>query len=333
MDDRINDPMLRPLFDAHDEETVQAALGTIIGQSTHTIRKLLQGYIHPYGELQPEDADDVASAVTVRLLRKLRACTTGTEEPILQLPAYVARQTLNAVNDHLRARFPLRARLKNRLRYVLKHDRRLALWASANGMTAGLARFRDTPPSPVAHPITRFTATRPMLEQNRTAEALVAILTSIGRPLLFDDLVRMVVDLWNVTDSRPATLESTVMADTRFDPHEEIDRRRYLQSLWIEIRELRPQQRAALLLNLRDAGGTNGLALFVLSRIASLEEIADVLGSTPAKLAEMWRELPLDDLTIAEMLGLTRQQVINLRSAARARLARRMSAHQRKPSQ
>jgi len=333
VDDRINDPMLRPLFEARDEESVQAALGSIIVQSTPTIRKLLQGYVHPNGELQPEDADDVASAVTVRLLRKLRACTTGTEEPIVQLPAYVARQTLNALNDHLRARFPLRTRLKNRLRYVLNHDRRLALWNTSSGMTCGLTRMRGASPSSIAQPLTRFSATHAMLDANRPGDSLFAILTSIARPLLFDDLVRTAAELWNVTDARPATLEHTMMADTRSDPLEEIDRRRYLQTLWAEIRELRPQQRAALLLNLRDAGGTNGLALFVLSRIASLQDIAETLGVSQERLSELWRELPLDDLTIAGMLGLTRQQVINLRSAARARLARRMSPDRRKPNQ
>jgi hypothetical protein len=34
--------------------------------------------------------------------------------------------------------------------------------------------------------------------------------------------------------------------------------------------------------------------------------------------------LPLDDATIAGLLGLTRQQVINLRKSARERLARRL---------
>jgi hypothetical protein len=41
-------------------------------------------------------------------------------------------------------------------------------------------------------------------------------------------------------------------------------------------------------------------------------------------LDELWDELPLDDLKIAARLGMTRQQVINLRKSARARLARRM---------
>ncbi len=41
------------------------------------------------------------------------------------------------------------------------------------------------------------------------------------------------------------------------------------------------------------------------------------------RLARLWNDLPLDDITLAGHLGLTRQQVINLRSDARRRLARR----------
>jgi hypothetical protein len=42
----------------------------------------------------------------------------------------------------------------------------------------------------------------------------------------------------------------------------------------------------------------------------------------------LWKELPLDDLTIAGRLGATRQQVINLRKSARARLVRRLGRSQ-----
>jgi hypothetical protein len=44
------------------------------------------------------------------------------------------------------------------------------------------------------------------------------------------------------------------------------------------------------------------------------------------ELARMWNDLPIDDMRIATRLGIKRQQVINLRKAARARLARRLVA-------
>jgi hypothetical protein len=42
------------------------------------------------------------------------------------------------------------------------------------------------------------------------------------------------------------------------------------------------------------------------------------------RLASLWNDLPIEDVEIAEHLGVTRQQVINLRKVARERLARRM---------
>jgi hypothetical protein len=39
---------------------------------------------------------------------------------------------------------------------------------------------------------------------------------------------------------------------------------------------------------------------------------------------ELWSELPLEEARIAELLQLTRQQVINARKSARNRLTRRL---------
>jgi len=94
--------------------------------------------------------------------------------------------------------------------------------------------------------------------------------------------------------------------------------------LWREIAALPPRQRTALLLNLRDRDGLNALALFVLVGVTTIGDLASATGLTVERLWTIWDELPLDDLTIAGMLGVTRQQVINLRKSARERLARRV---------
>ena len=87
-----------------------------------------------------------------------------------------------------------------------------------------------------------------------------------------------------------------------------------------------PRQRAALLLNLRDEGGRGIVDLWLIIGIATPESMARVLEMETEKFAEVWTELPLDDNRIAVLLGLTRQQVINLRKSARERLARRVRA-------
>jgi len=55
-----------------------------------------------------------------------------------------------------------------------------------------------------------------------------------------------------------------------------------------------------------------------------MNQIAEVLEMLPEKFAELWNDLPIDDAAIAQRLGITRQQVINLRKSARERLGRRM---------
>jgi hypothetical protein len=102
------------------------------------------------------------------------------------------------------------------------------------------------------------------------------------------------------------------------------ERRTYLVRLWEEIRKLPPRQAAALLLNLRDGQGRNAAALLPLTGIATLREMATAVGLSPESLAGLWNRLPLEDTGLAEILGVTRQQVINLRKSARERLARRM---------
>jgi len=100
-----------------------------------------------------------------------------------------------------------------------------------------------------------------------------------------------------------------------------------LARLWEEIRQLPPRQAAALMLNLRDDQGRNALILLPLTGIATLRDIARILDMPPERFAEIWSSLPLEDSAIAEILDVTRQQVINLRKSARERLARRMRLH------
>jgi hypothetical protein len=57
---------------------------------------------------------------------------------------------------------------------------------------------------------------------------------------------------------------------------------------------------------------------------ATIPEIAETLGFSREEFACIWNALPLEDLAIADRLGLTRQQVINLRKSARERLIRRL---------
>jgi hypothetical protein len=80
-----------------------------------------------------------------------------------------------------------------------------------------------------------------------------------------------------------------------------------------------------LLLSARAPSGA-ALWLVVDLGVASFRDAAAALEMPPEELAQLWNRLPLEDKEIAARLGVDRQQVINFRSTARERLARRENA-------
>jgi hypothetical protein len=108
------------------------------------------------------------------------------------------------------------------------------------------------------------------------------------------------------------------------DPAWRLEKRMFLQRLWEELQQLPRNQRAALLLNLKEGSGFGCITLFPATGIASAGQLAEALEMTAERLAELWNDLPLEDAKIAELLGLSRQQVINARKSGRERLARRL---------
>jgi hypothetical protein len=114
------------------------------------------------------------------------------------------------------------------------------------------------------------------------------------------------------------------IADPRGSVVSELEHREYLGRLWEEVCQLPVRQRVALLLNLCDEQGRGVVVLLPRTGTASIREIAAALEIPPLEFAAMWAGLPLDDAHIAERLGLSRQQVINLRKSARDRLCRRL---------
>ena len=155
-------------------------------------------------------------------------------------------------------------------------------------------------------------------------EIVAQIITAVS-PLRVDDLLEATAHLAGLGDETSVEWGDVeaVMPAHQPDYEERLDLRRALTQLWTEIRELPVAQRIALLLNLRDEQGSSPLASFPAMGIASMRQIAETLELPPEELAEIWSRLPLSDLEIAKRLTLERQQIINLRKAARQRLARR----------
>jgi DNA-directed RNA polymerase specialized sigma24 family protein len=316
----LNDVRLAAYLRAGDETARAAEMERVIVQQVRPqIEVVIARCAHGDAPIAEEDAHEVTAQVTLRIIRKLNAAAVLEEESIQNLAAYVTTLTQNAIHDLQRRLSPERTRLASRLRYLLMHDPSLALWNHDDAAVCGLAEWCDR--EPLRRP-TRLLRGARLRDPKRSADAVRAAFREIGGPLRFSQLVALLVDAWSVTEPQSAAVPANNAAEP--DPLSRLSSREYLESLWREIELLPTNQRAALLLNLREAGGGNALALFMLVGIAPLAQIAACVGLSVQELAAMWDALPLDDLTIAARLGLTRQQVINARKAARQRLGRRL---------
>ena len=296
-------------------------------------------------DLSRQEAEDLYGEVIVQLLTRLRAFVSDPDEhPIGDFRGYVAVTAYNACNLRLRKQHPARWRLKNRLRYTLSRHGDFALWQAAGGgdwlcglrawggraeaSTEGARRLRRLADDPDSQPAAALSAEA---RRSELPGLLRAVLNYAGGPVPLDDLLAVVADLQGVRDRVTAVDVSAVQdSDGRLGEAgasagfaAEVEQRSYLRRLWDEITRLPPAQRAALLLNLRDAQ-EGVVALLPLAGVATIRQIAEAVGVPADQFAALWNRLPLDDAAIAGMLGATRQQVINLRKSARARLARRM---------
>ena len=290
-----------------------------------------------------QDADDIVGDVVLQLVRRMLDMKSDPrKQPVSDLTNYVAAAGHNAFNTYLRRKHPERWRLKDKLRYVLTYQRGFSLWEGERGRwLCGFEVWREQSTSRSAESRVRHLRDnkdereRICLDLENQKKSLpglvVAVFNWAGGPLEFDDLVAVAADLLSIGhEARPAFGRfgeprlPNEMPDQTASLAIRLEQRVYLESLWLEIRKLPLGQRRALLLNLRDSRGHDMTAMFAHTHIATLDEVAEALEMSLKEFFELSHELPMEDSVIAKYLGMTRQQVINLRTAARRRLARRM---------
>jgi DNA-directed RNA polymerase specialized sigma24 family protein len=327
------DPLLRPYLAAATTDSQAAALERLLGVETERVlRDAVRRALGSAARLAAE-AEDVASEVRVRIVQKLGELRRGAGDPIENFHGYVVRAAQHAAYALMRRRFPERTRLKNRVRYVAGHHPGVRLRLDAHGdWICETARAIRTAPAPGAirsllDDPAGFAA-RHRLNRHGPLPALIeAIVMRLDAPAALDALADAIATLQGVADRAPAAGDMVVeqLADRTPSFDQSLTHRQALERTWREIVELPPRQRAALLLNLRDPESGAVLTLLPATGVVTMAELARSLELAPAALDDLWPRLPLDDLAIAERMGVTRQQVINLRKSARARLARRLA--------
>jgi hypothetical protein len=278
------------------------------------------------------DLEEVASHAKLRLVAKLQSLRTqsGTEA-IDDFEGYAAATAHSCWAEHLREKFPRRAMLRNQLRYLLEEQAErngLALRENADGlMAAGLAEWKPRPLVPAAQMaalVERLAASTVDWRRLSLPAALRLLLQQANGPVAMEPLVGALAQLRQIKDddvsidAEDPSGEPKQFADASASPADDVAWREQLRWLWRCVQELSLRQRTAFILHMED------VKEFELHGIASIRSVAGVLEITAEELAELWPDIPLDDLRIAARMNATRQQVINLRMVARDKIRRRL---------
>lgn len=342
-----SDSLLLPFLRAVDEAESQCLLSELVSEHAQPIirpivRRKLGVFLEGSRDTDRQDLEDLCSEITLKLVARLRDSKAHpNRNAIASFPNYVAVMAYHFCDQYLRHKYPERSRLKNRLRYLLNHHPEFALWEDADyEWLCGFSQWRDrkekaTPASNVERLVDDLIASGQLgsfSKRSRTlpsSELVFAVFLATEGPIELDRLVDVVAQLCDIKDHAVQRIEEDAdnlpdrLVDSRVRVDTALEQRLYLERLWSEICILPVKQRAALLLNLKDPQGNGLIALFPLTGVATVRQLADAIAMSAEQFAELWDALPLGDAAIAEHLGITRQQVINLRKSARERLARR----------
>jgi hypothetical protein len=348
------DSLLQSFLSEEDPDIAQGCLEKLFSEYVEPVVRDVTRYklhcISDFGRShEAQDEEDIASEVVLHLLARLQDLRkSGGQSTIENFRGYVAATTYNVYYKYVRMKHPSRWRLKNRIRYLLNHAHALAMWQDeGQELFCGLAEWqragkrknmRWEDPPPATEEFVRTLAPGKGISQMNLEELIRSYLAWLARPIPVDDLVGIVAELQGIREpqrvqpqgeedeERANVSVCELLPDPAVDVASTLERRFHLELLWKEICQLPQRQRVALLLNLRDAHAGDALILFTLTGITSLRRIAEVTEIPVDEFGLLWNKLPLEDMAIATRLGITRQQVINLRKSARERLARRMAA-------
>jgi hypothetical protein len=336
------DPLLEPLLAPTRDEEVDLFLSQlIVTHAEPVITGIIRHKLHlnSHGGIEQADADDIHQEVVAQLLAALqRLRQQPAAHPIGDLRGLTAVIAHRACSRWMRRRFPERHALKNRLSYFFTRHRAFALWQDANSrLIAGFVKWQGQTDVAAAERLEQLSDDEELLSRIRLlkswkqaewGDVLTALFNRLGAPIEVERLVGALAELLQIED-RPIESLDHIEDLSRLDVSQpdvarQTESRIFLQRLWEEVRQLPFSQRAALLLNLRDRQGRGCLALFPALGIATFRQMAEALEMSAEKLAELCNGLPLEDAKIAELLQLTRRQVINARKSARQRLTRRL---------
>jgi DNA-directed RNA polymerase specialized sigma24 family protein len=291
------------------------------------------------GNSRGQDLEDVISECSLRVVIALNKLTsTSSLSSIADLASYIAKTTHNACSEYISNSSYNWQNLKRRVRYVLElhpeffHDRTSQLCGlSSWDVSTGFERSVDL--TDLLNNPTIFRKHQ-RAKQRSSEEEVVQLLKDIfnysKQPIELKDLVVIFANNLG-PNGIGVLLEHNVTSDSlniaSRSPNVEDQKLDYCSARHLIhlISTLSRHHRLVLLLNLKTDTGYDVIRELVEFGEISDKDLSHLLDMEPNEAFELLNRLPMDDNGIAELLGVSRQQVINYRSTARSMLNRQLA--------
>jgi hypothetical protein len=312
-----------------DSLKAERALGQLVEDHVEPLMKrVITARLRRNGVEHFTHLEDVLSDAVIAFLLHVEELRLGRADEVENFNAFVSMLATRAVNDYFRRANPGFHALRNRLLYLIERYPELARWRepSSGQWLCGLAEWKDKRNSPLrtiddVNPREWLSSNSAQLH---AADQLIELFKAARTPIRFNDLALLMARVWNIQESRTENVEDHDLVDEAATVDQRLGHRQWLDILWKQICDLNRNQRAALLLNMKGPDGNCGASLLVTTGVVNIRQLAQAIELSGEEFALLWQRLPLSDHEVGDILGLERQQVINLRKCARARLERVM---------
>ena len=286
-----------------------------------------------------QTGEDVTADVLMKVLTRLHSFKADPQGyAISNFRGLVAKTAYRTLTDLRSENNRKRTNLERKIKRLCAASDELAIWKDESGaaICGYSAQLKEMDmPYRQSRYVSRsdlFAASEKLMTDGRrrnTAEVILFVLNVVGGPVRLSDLIG-VVFARQVASSQAVPIDQALLHHRHLpalttvpqNPLASLETRRLLELMFEELRKLKPVQRKSLLLNMTDCYGY-GIEWLVFAKIASEEQLAELLELSLAEFRSLLDDLPMTDKRIGELLGLDPMKVANIRKAVRDRLKRR----------
>jgi RNA polymerase sigma factor (sigma-70 family) len=327
------DNLLVPYLNSIDDRERERHLDELLTQRVaplvrRVLRRRLGLYVSAKGVNENnKDAEDIYQEALTRVVQTLdQRPESASITNIKNFDHYVSRIVSNICIDYLRAKSPVRTRLKDNLRDLLRRHKDFAWWDCDGERLCGFeswqgngrSSFSSQSPYVIESRLESFQATRftdEDIKQAPVLQVVAELFDWIGGPIEVDVLVRMIAILLDIKDQPRQSLDQqTELTVESSELGLEADE--LLRQLWVAVTELPIAHRLAFAFGFEDHAGQDLFTALLAAGVVNLAELAKGMERSVQEVARLRLLMPMDGASAAAELNTSREKIYKWRFLA-----------------